>query len=112
MGQKLLLDLSPTGVQHSIESDEDGFFAVEHTPTIVENEILDECAKLRGLHQKQHGAFRLAAKVPILTHEMWKQEWHKVKDKWTWPTFLAMKLNSREFANLRVGHKRSGSMKL
>jgi hypothetical protein len=113
MGQKLLLDLSPTGVQHSIETDEDGFYAVEHTPTVVEDEILDECSKLRSLHQRKGGGFQLAAKVPILTHTLWKQEWHaKHRDKWTWPTFLSMKLNSREFCNLRVGHKRSGSMKL
>jgi hypothetical protein len=111
MGQKLLLDISPTGVQHSIESDENGFYAIEHTPTVVEDAILDECAKLRGLYQRKSN-FQLAAKVPVLTHEMWKQEWSKVRDKWTWPTFLAMKLNSREFSNLRVGFKRSGSMKL
>lgn len=112
MGNKLLLDISPTGVQHSIESDENGFYTVEHTPTVVEDEILDECSRLRSLHQRK-GTFQLAAKVPILTHEMWKQEWHtKYRETWTWPTFLAMKLNSREYQNLRVGHKRSGSMKL
>jgi hypothetical protein len=113
MGQKLLLDYSPTGVQHSIETDENGFYAVEHTPTVVEDEILDECSKLRSLHQRKSGGFQLAAKVPILTHTMWKQEWRtKYRDTWTWPTFLSMKLNNRDNQNLRVGFKRSGAMKL
>ncbi len=113
MGHKLLLDVSPAGLQHSIEVDETGFYSVEHVPTVVENVILDECSKLRSLHQKKNGGFQLAAKVPILTHRQWKDEWRaKYKDTWTWPTFLSMKLNNRDNQNLRVGHKRSGSMKL
>jgi len=112
MGHKQLLDVSPAGILHYVESDENGFHSIEHTPTVVEEEILDECAKLRGLHQDTGKGFKLAAKVPLLTHQQWKQEWRKVADKWAWPTFLAMKLNSNEFQNLRVGHKRSGSMKL
>ncbi len=113
MSNRFLLDVSPTGVQHSVEidSDGDGFNAIEFTPTRVEDEILDECAKLRTLHQSKHGAFQLAAKIPINTHTAWKKEWReKYGDTWTWPTFLAMKLNNRENVNLRVGHKRSGAM--
>ncbi len=115
MSKRLLLDVSPTGVQHSIEIDHDGdgFTAIEFTPTRIEDEILDECAKLRSLHQSKKGGFQLAAKVPINTHTAWKKEWReKYRDTWTWPTFLAMKLNSREFQDFRVGYKRSGSMKL
>lgn len=113
MGQKFLLDVSPTGVQHSIEIDDDGFYALEHTPTVVEDEILDECAKLRGLYQRKHGGFQLAAKIPLLQYYAWKKEWReKYSDTWTWPTFEAMKLNNRNYGKLRVGYKRSGAMKL
>lgn len=115
MSKRLLLDVSPTGVQHSIEidNDGDGFTAIEFTPTHIENEILDECAKLRGLQQNKGGGFQLAAKIPINTHAAWRKEWReKYHDTWTWPTFLAMKLNSRDNAYLRVGYTRSGSMKL
>ena len=114
MGQRFQLETSVTGVQHSVDVDENGFTYIEHTPTSVEDIILDECAKLRALRQRKTGAFQLAAKVPINTHAQWKKEWReKYKDTWTWQTFLAMKLNSREYENLRVGHQRNGKgMKL
>lgn len=113
MGQKLLLDVAPTGVQHSIDTDEDGFYAVEHTPTIVEDEILDECAKLRGLHQTGTGNLKLAAKVPILLYYQWKKEWReKYSDTWSWPVFETMKINNRDHEKMRTGYKRGGSMKL
>lgn len=114
MGQKLLLDFAPTGVQHSIETDENGFYAVEHTPTVVEDAILDECSKLRSLHQRKGGGFQLAAKIPINTYCAWKKEWReKYSDTWTWPTFEAMKLNNRDNSKMRAGHKRNGvGMKL
>lgn len=114
MGKRLLLDIAPTGVRHYADVDEDGFTAIEHTPTVVEQEIVDECSKLRGLYQKKQGTFQLAAKIPINTYYGWKKEWRqKHADTWTWQTFLAMKLNSRDNEKLRVGHTDSGiGMKL
>ena len=106
MGKQLLLDVTPAGIQHSVDVDENGFTYAEHQPTFVEQEILDECARLRGLHQRKSGAFQLAGKVPIVTHAMWKKEWReKYRDTWTWPTFLAMKMNNRDHSKLRIGGK-------
>lgn len=114
MGQRFQLETSPTGVRHSVDVDENGFTYIEHTPSFVEKEILDECAKLRSLRQNKKGAFQLAAKVPINTHAAWKREWReKFSDTWTWQTFLAMKLNSRDNEYMRVGYQRNGrGMKL
>lgn len=115
MGKKILLDTSPTGVQHSIEIDDDGnsFTAVEYTPTRVENEILDSCAAMRSVSQRNGGGLRHAGRIPINTYMQWKKEWReKYAQDFTWPTFEAMKLNSRDNQHLRTGHKRSGSMKL
>lgn len=109
MGQKLLLDVAPTGVQHSVEIDHDGggFYAVEHTPSWVENKILDDCARLRSLHQRR-SAFQHAAQIPINTYYQWKREWReRYSQVFTWSTFEIMKLNSRDYANLRTGHQRS-----
>ena len=114
MGQRFQLETSITGVQHSVDVDEDGFTYIEHTPTFVEKEILDECHQLRSLRQTKGRHFQLAAKVPINTHCQWKKEWReKHSDTWTWQTFLAMKLNSRENEYMRTGYTRSGKgMKL
>lgn len=115
MGQRISLGNSVTGVQHSVEIDNDGngFTTVEFTPSKVENEILDSCAKLRGIQQNSKGGLRHAARVPIGLHQQWRKEWEeKYRDTWEWMTFKVMKLNSREFQNLRTGHKDSGGMKL
>lgn len=106
MGRKILLDVSETGVQHSVEIDHDGdgFYAVEHTPSSVEAEILNECARLRSLHQTKGRAFAHAAKIPINTYQMWKKEWREhYAELFTWQTFEVMKLNSRDNCNLRTG---------
>ena len=109
MGQRLLLDVSPTGVQHSVEIDHDGdsMLLIEHTPTLVEQSILDENQRMRSLVQRRSN-FQLAAKIPILTYNMWKQEWRKdYADKYTWSQFEVIKLNNRDNSKLRVGHQRS-----
>lgn len=103
MGKRILLDVSPTGVQHQVDVDEDGFYAIEHTPTSVENVILDECSRLRGLYQNPRSNFKFAGKVPINTHAAWKKEWRmKYSDTVTWPTFLAQKMNNRDHGKLKV----------
>lgn len=115
MGRIVRLGNSPTGVQHSVEIDHDGdgFTLIEFTPDSVEKEILDSCAQLRSLHQNSKSHFKHAGRVPIGLHAIWKKEWReKYRETWTWQTFLAMKLNSREYEHLRTGYKRGGSMTL
>lgn len=105
MGKRILLDISPTGVEHSVDVDENGFTYAEHQPDHLEQAILDECAAARSLHQRKSN-FQLAARVPIVTHAMWKKEWREHhKDSVTWPQFLAAKLNSRDNCKLRTGYK-------
>lgn len=113
--KSFVLDVSPTGVYHKAHIANDGSEMVieEYTPTSVENQILDECARLRSLHQTTGRGMKLAAKIPSNTHAAWKKEWReKYSQVYTWSTFIAMKLNSRENEKFRVGHKRGGSMKL
>lgn len=105
MAKRLLHELAPTGIQHWIEidSDGDGFTSVEFTPDEVETHILDDCARMRDLNQNKASNFRLAARVPFGMHTIWRKEWmEKHRDTWTWQTFLAMKINSSDFKNLRT----------
>ncbi len=116
MSKKLLLDVSPTGVEHyaQIEDDGDTLLTVEHTPTRIENEILDSCAQLRGLHQKR-GGLQHAARIPINTYNQWRKEWEAERRRGsqiTWPQFEVAKLNSRDFGRLRTGFKRGGAKRL
>ena len=109
MGKHLLLDVSPTGVRHSVEIDDDGdgFTTIEYQSGELESVILDDCANLRGLVQRKGAHFRHAARIPIVTYELWKKEWAAGPCKTIpWPQFEVAKLNSRDNCNLRTGHKR------
>lgn len=117
MAKRLLHELSPTGVEHWVELDSDGggFTAVEFTSTEIEKHILDDCARMRDLHQNKGSGLRLAARVPIGLHAIWKKEWRQHhRDRTPWPQFLAMKINSSEFKNLRtrVAPGRASGMKI
>lgn len=115
MGQRILLDTSPTGVQHIVDVSDDELITIEHTPTSIESEILDGCARLRSMHQRKgQGGLQHAARIPINTYMAWKKEWaEKYSDKYTWSQFEVMRLNSADFCKLRTGYKRGGEgMKL
>ncbi len=80
MGKKHSLGHNPdTGVQHYVEIDNDGdsFTTVEFTPTKVENDILDSCSRLRGLHQNSKAQLKHAARIPIGLHQLWRKEWEQ-----------------------------------
>ena len=113
MGKRILLDVSPTGVQHSVEVSDTELVTIEHTPTSIESEILDSCERLRGLHQRKgKGGLQHAARIPINTWTAWKKEWReKYSDTYTWSQFEVMRLNSSDFCKLRTGYKRGGSGK-
>lgn len=109
MGKRVSLGVSPTGVQHSVEIDNDGdsMSLIEHTPGHIESEILDSCARLRGLQRNKTAALQHAARIPINTYQQWRKEWKEKYSKvYTWPTFEVMKLNSRDNCKMRTGGKR------
>jgi hypothetical protein len=67
--------------------------------------LLDENHRLRqdGFNKKAHG--RIAARVPMVMLYEWQKEWRQTYRKdWTWKTYLAMKINSRDYAHLRTTH--------
>lgn len=79
--------------------------AIEHTPTSIESAILDDCARMRSLHQRK-SAFQHAARIPINTYNQWKREWHahvRGGGSLNWSQFEVMKLNSRDNCKLRTG---------
>lgn len=65
--------------------------------------ILDANQRLITLEQNKKLDFRLAARIPKLTYYEWKREWNeKYSDDWEWSTFLAMRLNSRDYTKFRT----------
>jgi hypothetical protein len=106
----LLLDVTPGGVEHRahVQDDGDTLITSEFQSTRVESHILDDCQRLRGLSHRKGTAFQFAGRVPLVLHQQWKKEFRTqgYANTMTWPAFLAMKLNSRDFSNLRVQDKK------
>ena len=104
---RILLDKSSTGVEHYVHVGDREIVLEEFAPTSVDQIILDEAHRLRNTEQRKGAALRHAATVPINLYQGWRKEWRrKYSDKWEWRTYLAMKLNSPDYAYLRTGVKR------
>ena len=49
----------------------------------------------------------LAAEIPITIYHEWRKDWRKNhSDKWEWKTYLAQKLNSKDWLKLRTNESR------
>lgn len=74
------------------------------TETVQDVEpILNANARIMQLQQSKHSPLRLAASVPGIDYHRWRREWREtMADKWTWQTYLTMKLNSRDFQKFRT----------
>jgi len=94
----------------TVVSEEDGFLYMEDRQTARANQaILDNNARFRaqGRHPNRQAHGRLAASIPITVYQGWRKEWERGhKDKWTWKTFLTMKLNSRDYSFLKTNEMR------
>jgi hypothetical protein len=69
--------------------------------------LLDQNQRLRnaGVHRK--GGMRPVASVDVVTFHNWKKEWReRHSDKWTWQTYLAAKLNDRDYSKFRTQDSR------
>ncbi len=94
------------GVQSRVHIDDNEMILESYTPGKVNQRLLDENHRFRSQGHNPKARGRLAARIPNTLHEAWKKEWKReYKDKWTWTTYLAMKLNSRDYSYLRTGGK-------
>jgi len=65
--------------------------------------VLDRAQQLRGLSQNSRAQTRMVASIPLVVYHNWKKEWRASHhSNWTWQTFLAMKINSRDYSKLRT----------
>lgn len=68
--------------------------------------ILDANARMRSQGQRMKSGY-LAASIPVTIYYEWRKDWKmNHSDKWEWKTYLAQKLNSREWLKLRTAEKR------
>ena len=66
--------------------------------------ILDDNARMRAQAGRSMGRNGyLAASIPITIYHEWRKDWRKNhSDKWEWKTYLAQKLNSKDWLKLRT----------
>lgn len=104
------LTISNSGlIQTRLHVDDDEIITEDVMPARVVGRILDENTRLRNLgrnpNPRAHG--RLAARIPLPIYHNWRREWRqKYAQDWTWQTFLAMKINDRDWAKLKTNERR------
>ncbi len=64
--------------------------------------IIDANAEMRnGAGMGRNGY--LAARIPVTIYYEWRKDWRRNhSDKWEWKTYLAQKLNSKDWLKLRT----------
>lgn len=86
--------------------EEDGaLYASDIQDARVTKAILDNNQRMRSLGRDPNPTARgrMVASVPVTIHYEWQKEWKRYhSDKWTWKTFVAMKLNDSNWAKLRT----------
>lgn len=97
--------LSDNGViQNHIHVNDDELITRDVMPAHHVQSILDLNAATRNdklYNRKAEG--RLAARIPIPTWTEWRREWMNTRRQYcTWQTFLAAKINSRDYSYLRA----------
>ncbi len=99
------IQLSDNGIiKNVISVNDDEMIARDIMPGHHVQTILDANARVRNdnMHNSK-AAGRLAARIPLPTYQTWRKEWQiKGRNHATWATFLAAKINSRDFSYLRT----------
>ena len=82
----------------------DEVIAEDYKPANQVKAILDDNAEIRNhAVPNPRARGRLVARIPDTMHREWKREWQtKGRQDFTWPTYLSMKLNSRENSYLKL----------
>ena len=87
------------GTKSTVHWDEKGVDIVQEQRV---DDIIEGFRHESALGHNKIAAGRLSARVPITLHYQWVAEWQeKYSDTWELKTYLAMKVNSSDFKNLR-----------
>lgn len=99
---------APFGVKREFTIDADGTHTwmdtEDATPVLDHAKSMRQVNRLEGKMRTRNGTW-IGATVPRVIYAKWKQEFndtrHKRYEVMSWNTYFTMKLNSREFQNLR-----------
>lgn len=96
------------GVKNVVSVNDDGEIVARDIQSAeVNTHIVDSNKRMRsamrsGVNRLQEGG-KLAARIPITLFQNWRREWDTTyRNSFTWQTFLASRVNDREFDALRL----------
>lgn len=96
--------VGPYGVTNRLLWDDNG---VTHITTQDVEPVLDHNQRLRNAILNPRSQIKPVASIPHVVHNRWRSEWEKEHSRhFTWPTYLAMKLNDRSYKYLKTTDKR------
>lgn len=105
--RQILSDDGLTQTHLVIQGDE--LVTADVTPGNRIQKILDVNNRHRIDGVRENGLLRPAASIDPVIYMGWKRDWRENhRDKWTWKTYLVMKLNSRDFSYFRTQDSKIG----
>ena len=103
--KKEIIGANGNGTYTRIDVNDDELISRDIMPGKMVQNILDANAAHRSLgrNPNKHARGRLAASIPITLYTEWKKDWrNNHSDKWSWETFLTVKLNNRDYSHLKT----------
>jgi hypothetical protein len=95
------ISLGHNGISETLVHEESGSLITEEVQDCTA--VLDRAQILRGLSVNRRAHMKPAATIPLVIYHNWKKEWRtQYRQSWTWQTYLAMKINSRDYSKLRT----------
>lgn len=100
---KKLQSWNSNGTYSDVRVNDDELISRDIMPGHAVQSILDGNHELRATRQNPKAFGRHAARIPKTVWTEWRKQWMTThRQDWTWQTFLAMKLNSRDYSHLKT----------
>lgn len=99
------ISLGHNGVTETIIHQDSEHLVTEEVQDVTP--VLDRNQELRSQSHNKKAHMKPVASIPLVVYHNWKKEWKSIyRQHWTWQTYLAMKINSRDFSKLRTSDLR------
>ena len=95
------------GVVSSLHEEDGKFILHHHQPGKVNEAVLVAVRRRRSMGQNPKAKARMEASIPTLLHHEWREEWKKGPcNTVSWPNWVAIKCNDRDYKRLRYDDSR------
>ena len=97
------LGLNANGTRSKFFISDNEVILQDETPKEGLQAIIDHNARMRETAKRSRNGSTHVATIPADLHMQWRMDWRRNhSDKWSWKTYLAMKLNNKDWVKFRT----------